>query len=499
MNPFAYPAYQAFSDLMLPLRHGAALVNHALAAWQTMAATPQGRELRANCDLMTLAGLTHSRPPFEIDSVEIDGKTVAVIEEVAAATPFCSLVHFAKETTAHTQPRVLVVAPMSGHFATLLRGTVRTVLADHDVYITDWHNPRDISLAHGRFGFDEYVQHIIDFIEVIGPGAHLLAVCQPTVASLAAVALMAADNNPAQPASMTLMAGPIDTRINPTRVNDLAKSKPLDWFEKHLISTVPFGFAGAHRRVYPGFMQLNAFMAMNLSRHFDSFADMHYQRAKGDPQVADAIRVFYEEYFATMDLTADFYLETVDTVFQRHSLPLHELEVRGRKVEPSAIRRTALLTIEGERDDICAVGQTLAAQDLCDKLRPYLKTHHVQTGVGHYGVFNGKRWERHIYPRVRAMIHDNEASPINVNARSQPIVPLQSIPPMHNPAVASVLNEPGKTGKAGKTGADIKAPQRRSAIAPEHMIDPQELAEDVPGTQAVKTDGDSDLSASRPS
>ena len=194
-----------------------------------------------------------------------------------------------------------------------------------------------------------------------------------------------------------------------------------------------------------------------------------------------------------MDLTADFYLETVDTVFQRHSLPLHELEVRGRKVEPSAIRRTALLTIEGERDDICAVGQTLAAQDLCDKLRPYLKTHHVQTGVGHYGVFNGKRWERHIYPRVRAMIHDNEASPINVNARSQPIVPLQSIPPMHNPAAASVLNEPGKTGKAGKTGADIKAPQRRSAIAPEHMIDPQELAEDVPGTQAVKTDGDSDL------
>jgi poly(3-hydroxybutyrate) depolymerase len=240
-------------------------------------------------------------------------------------------------------------------------------------------------------------------------------------------------------------------------------------------------------------------MAMNLSRHFDSFADMHYQRAKGDPQVADAIRVFYEEYFATMDLTADFYLETVDTVFQRHSLPLHELEVRGRKVEPSAIRRTALLTIEGERDDICAVGQTLAAQDLCDKLRPYLKTHHVQTGVGHYGVFNGKRWERHIYPRVRAMIHDNEASPINVNARSQPIVPLQSIPPMHNPAAASVLNEPGKTGKAGKTGADIKAPQRRSAIAPEHMIDPQELAEDVPGTQAVKSDGDSDLSASRPS
>jgi hypothetical protein len=239
-------------------------------------------------------------------------------------------------------------------------------------------------------------------------------------------------------------------------------------------------------------MQLNAFMAMNLSRHLDSFADMHYQRAKGDPHLADAIRVFYEEYFATMDLTADFYLETVDTVFQRHSLPLHELEVRGRKVEPSAIRRTALLTIEGERDDICAVGQTLAAQDLCDKLRPYLKAHHVQTGVGHYGVFNGRRWERQIYPRVRALIHDNEASPINVNARSQPIVPLQSIPPLQSAAAKSVIDEPGKTGQAGATGASAKRTKRREAIAPEHMIDPQTLADDTPGTQAVETDGESE-------
>ncbi|SAL22868.1 polyhydroxyalkanoate depolymerase, intracellular [Caballeronia terrestris] len=487
MNPFAYPAYQALSDLMLPLRHGAALVSHALAAWPAMAATPQGRGLRARCDLMTLAGLTHSRPPFELDSVEIDGKTVPVIEQVAAKTPFCSLVHFVKDLpAAQRQPRVLVVAPMSGHFATLLRGTVRTMLADHDVYITDWHNPRDISLMHGRFGFDEYVQHIIDFVEEMGPGSHLLAVCQPTVAVLAAVALMAADNNPAQPASMTLMAGPIDTRINPTRVNDLAKSKPLDWFEKNLISAVPFGFAGAHRRVYPGFMQLSAFMSMNMPRHLESFADMHYQRAKGDPDIADAVRVFYEEYFATMDLTADFYLETVDTVFQRHLLPLHELEVRGRKVEPSAIRRTALLTIEGERDDICAVGQTLAAQDLCDKLRPYLKAHHVQTGVGHYGVFNGKRWERHIYPRVRALIHDNEASPITVNARAQPILPLQSIAPLKSAEALSVMDEPGKIS----TDATPRPSRHREAIAPEHMIDPEALAEDVPISQAVQSDGD---------
>jgi polyhydroxyalkanoate depolymerase len=307
------------------------------------------------------------------------------------------------------------------------------MLAEHDVYITDWHNPRDVPLSQGRFGFDEFVQHVIDFTETIGPGAHLLAVCQPTVAALAAVALMAADDNPAQPASMTLMAGPIDTRINPTRVNELAKSKPIEWFEKNLISAVPFGFAGAHRRVYPGFVQLSAFMSMNLSRHLDSFETLHYERAKGDPAKADTIFSFYEEYFATMDLTADFYLETVDTVFQRHALPLGELTVMGRLVDPSAIRRTALLTVEGEKDDICAVGQTLAAQDMCDKLRPYLKTHHVQTGVGHYGVFNGQRWARQIYPRVRAVIYDNEPRAVLVSSHARTIRPV--------PAAAAVAAE----------------------------------------------------------
>jgi len=434
MNLFAYPTYQAFADMMLPMRHGAALMNRSLDTWPEFGATSHGRSLRAACDLLTLAGLTPVRPPFEIDSVMMDGKPVPVVEEVAAHTPFCSLLHFRKQTTVPApQPRVLVIAPMSGHFATLLRGTVSTMLAEHDVYITDWHNPRDVPLSQGRFGFDEFVQHVIDFTETIGPGAHLLAVCQPTVAALAAVALMAADDNPAQPASMTLMAGPIDTRINPTRVNELAKSKPIEWFERNLISAVPFGFAGAHRRVYPGFVQLSAFMSMNLSRHLDSFETMHYERAKGDPAKADTIFSFYEEYFATMDLTADFYLETVDTVFQRHALPLGELTVMGRPVDPSAIRRTALLTVEGEKDDICAVGQTLAAQDMCDKLRPYLKTHHVQTGVGHYGVFNGQRWERQIYPRVRAVIYDNEPRAVLVSSHARTIRPV--------PAAAAVAAE----------------------------------------------------------
>ncbi|MFT4064775.1 polyhydroxyalkanoate depolymerase [Paraburkholderia sp.] len=425
MNPFAYPAYQTLADMLLPLRHGAALMSRSLDAWPEFDATPQGRSIRAACELLVLGGLTSTRPPFGIDSVVTEGEPVAVVEEIAARTPFCSLLHFRKDIAPATpQPRVLIVAPMSGHFATLLRGTVRTMLAEHDVYITDWHNSRDVPLSEGRFGFDEFVRHLIDFTGKIGPGTHLLAVCQPTVAALAAVALMAADDHPAQPASMTLMAGPIDTRINPTRVNELAKSKPIEWFEQNLISAVPFGFAGAQRRVYPGFMQLAAFMSMNPDRHADSFETMHYERAKGDPRKADAIRTFYEEYFATMDLTADFYLETVDTVFQQHALPLRALEVEGRLVDPSKIRRTALLTVEGERDDICAVGQTLAAQDMCERLRPYLKTHHVQTGVGHYGVFSGGRWERHIYPRVRAMIYDNEPRAVLVSSRARPIQPM---------------------------------------------------------------------------
>ncbi|MCC8405910.1 polyhydroxyalkanoate depolymerase [Paraburkholderia sp. MMS20-SJTN17] len=425
MNLFAYSTYQACADMLLPMRHGAALANHSLDAWPAFAQTPHGRSLRAACELLILGGLTSKRPPFGIDSVVTEGAPVAVVEEVVTRTPFCSLLHFRKDAVLSSpQPRVLMIAPMSGHFATLLRATVRTMLAEHDVYITDWHNPRDVPLGEGRFGFDEFVRHVIDFTARIGSGTHLLAVCQPTVAALAAVALMAADDHPAQPASMTLMAGPIDTRINPTRVNELAKSRSIEWFERNLISAVPFGFAGAQRRVYPGFVQLAAFMSMNPGRHADSFETMYYERGKGDPQKADTIRTFYEEYFATMDLTADFYLETVDTVFQQHALPLRTLEVEGRLVEPSKIRRTALLTVEGEKDDICAVGQTLAAQDMCERLRPYLKTHHVQTGVGHYGVFSGRRWEQHIYPRVRAVIYDNEPRAVLVSSRARPIQPV---------------------------------------------------------------------------
>jgi polyhydroxyalkanoate depolymerase len=300
-----------------------------------------------------------------------------------------------------------VVAPLSGHFATLLRGTVRTLLPDHDVYITDWHNARDVSLAHGQFGLDEYVDHLIGFLEVIGTEAHVVAVCQPCVAVLATVAVMAQSGNPAQPRSMTLMAGPIDTRINPTKVNELAISRPIDWFERNLIATVPARFPGVGRRVYPGFVQLTAFMSMNLERHVKAHWDLYDQLANGDREKADATRSFYDEYFAVLDLPAEFYLQTVSTIFQEHALPLGKLEWRNERVEPAAIRRTALLTVEGEKDDICALGQTLAAHELCSGLRPYRKKHHMQAGVGHYGVFSGRRWENQIYPIVRNVILAN--------------------------------------------------------------------------------------------
>jgi len=302
------------------------------------------------------------------------------------------------------QPRVLVVAPLSGHFATLLRATVRTLLPEHDVFITDWHNARDVPITAGRFGIDEYVEHLIDYLEILGPGAHVLAVCQPCVAVLAAVALMAQSGNPAQPRSMTLMAGPIDCRINPTKVNELANKRDIAWFERMLTATVPMRYPGAFRHVYPGFVQLAAFMTMNVERHVKAHKELYDNLANGELEKAATTKAFYDEYFAVLDLTAEFYLETVRHIFQEYALPLGRLKWRGETIDPAAIRRTMLLTVEGERDDICAVGQTVAAHDLCKKLRPYLKRHHMQAGVGHYGVFSGKRWENQVYPIVKNVI-----------------------------------------------------------------------------------------------
>jgi poly(3-hydroxybutyrate) depolymerase len=297
---------------------------------------------------------------------------------------------------------------LSGHFSTLLRGTVRTMLPDHDVYITDWCDARDIAPSHGWFDLEDFIEHLIRFIEQIGPGGHVVAICQPAVAALAAVAVMADRGNPATPASLTLMAGPIDTRINPTEVNRFATGRPIEWFALNAIHVVPAAFDGFGRAVYPGFLQLCSFMSLNPERHAKAWHDMLEYLARGETAKAAAIRTFYDEYFAVMDMPAEFYLHTVRAVFQEHALPRGRLFWRGRRVEPRSITRTALLTIEGERDDICAVGQTLAAQELCSGLPPFMKTHRVQTAVGHYGVFSGRRWAGEVYPIVRDMIHVND-------------------------------------------------------------------------------------------
>lgn len=361
------------------------------------------RQMAAAMEMISRFEITHTRPDFGISAVPVGNREVTVTEEVALDLPFGRLLRFAKDIDA-PQPRVLVIAPLSGHFPTLLRGTVQTLLRDHDVYITDWANARDVPLSAGTFGIDDYVDYLIRFIERIGPGAHLLAVCQPCVQALAAVAVMSQDRHPATPRSMTLMAGPIDPRESPTEVNEFAVAKSLSWFRSSVISSVPWRHRGAGRRVYPGFLQLVAFMAMNIERHRTAHENLYRHLAAGEMAQAGKIKTFYDEYFAVLDLTEEFYIETIDRIFQKAELATGSYTYRGETVDPGAIRHTALLTVEGGRDDICALGQTAAAHELCRSLRPHLKRHHLQANVGHYGVFNGKRWEREIYPVVRNLI-----------------------------------------------------------------------------------------------
>ena len=399
-----YQAYQAHSDIMVPVRALAGMAAKTVGEKLNGSARPSPlSNLTAAYELIARAGLTHARPPYGIDSVMVGNREVAVTEEAADVTPFGTLLHFKKDIE-QAQPRVLLIAPLSGHFATLLRATVRTMLAEHDVYITDWHNARDVPVADGRFGFDEYTAHLIRFLETMGPGAHIVAVCQPCVAALVAAAVMAQADNPAAPRSMTLMAGPIDTRVNPTKVNELAKGKPIDWFEHNLIASVPHRYVGGGRKVYPGFVQLAAFMSMNIERHVKAHQELYENLARGEAAKAAQTKAFYDEYFAVLDLSAEFYLETVRLVFQEHALALGQLTYENQKIEPAAIKRTMLFTVEGEKDDICAVGQTLAAHDLCTSLRPSRKRHHMQAGVGHYGVFSGRTWQNQIYPMVKNVI-----------------------------------------------------------------------------------------------
>ena len=399
-----YDAYQAQCDALAPFRLFAEAAGSVFMQPWMVGNSALMRNTAAALNLFSHTQITHAHPPFGIDTVTVAGEPLPVVEEEALATPFCRLLHFRKEG-APEQPKLLIVAPMSGHFSTLLRGTVAAALADHDVYLTDWVNARSVPLGEGAFGLDDAIELIVRFIQHLGPGSHVMAVCQPAVPVLAAVSLMAAKGDPSQPLSMVLMGGPIDPAANPTEVNRFAKSHDLAWFERTVITRVPARYPGAFRRVYPGFLQLVGFISMNLDRHLTAHWRMFRQLAEGDFEGMAATRAFYDEYSAVMDLPAEFYLQTIDRVFQRYDLAKGRFTVRGVTVDPGEIRRTALMTVEGERDDICAVGQTVAAHDLCRGLPPAKHAHHLQPRVGHYGVFNGRRWETEIYPRVREFIH----------------------------------------------------------------------------------------------
>jgi poly(3-hydroxybutyrate) depolymerase len=376
------------------------------------AGTAWGRSIAAAAEVFERTTRRYGKPEFGITSTTVDGEDVAVHEEVAWAKPFCRLVHFKRDLPAGRRPdeKVLIVAPMSGHYATLLRGTVQAMLPHADVYITDWTDARMVPLSLGSFDLDDYIDYLIEMFAALGPGAHVMGVCQPSVPVLAAVALMEARADRNLPASMVLMGGPIDTRRNPTAVNRLAEERGIDWFRDNVIMQVPWPNPGFMRKVYPGFLQLSGFMSMNLDRHITAHKEFFLHLVKDDGDSAEKHREFYDEYLAVMDLTAEFYLQTVDTVFVRHALPKGEMRHRGEPVDPAAIRSVALLTVEGENDDISGVGQTEAAHTLCVNLPRSKRGHYLQPTVGHYGVFNGSRFRAEIVPRIVDFVAANSRS-----------------------------------------------------------------------------------------
>ncbi len=375
--------------------------------------TEFGKSLAAGCELFERTTRRYGKPEWDLHETVVDGVATPVEVRSVWERPFCRLLHFVRyhpQPLHQAQPRVLLVAPMSGHYATLLRGTVEALLPAHDVYITDWSDARAVPMSAGRFDLDDYVDYVIAMIRELGGNVHVVAVCQPSVPVLVAVSVMEADKDPAAPLSMTLMGGPIDTRRNPTAVNDLAAEKGIKWFRSNVITKVPFPHPGVMRDVYPGFLQLNGFISMNLDRHVDAHHKLFEDLVKGDGNSADKHRDFYDEYLAVMDLTAEYYLQTVDLVFIKHALPKGEMTHRGKRVDPSQITRVALMTVEGENDDISGLGQTEATHDLCTSIPDDRRVHYVQAGVGHYGVFNGSRFRSEILPRMHEFMLNAERS-----------------------------------------------------------------------------------------
>jgi poly(3-hydroxybutyrate) depolymerase len=403
-----YDAYEMQRSLLA----GASTLANIGAGWMQNPANPfaysqMGPIVGSALDVFAHASASRGKPAFGFEAVMVRGRTVPVTEEVVLRKPFGQLKRFRREGV-EGGARLLIVAPMSGHYATLLRGTVERMLPGHDVYITDWRDAKLVPADAGRFDLDDYVDYLIEFLEHIGPGAHMLAVCQPSVPCYAAAAVMSADKNPCRPRTLTMMGGPIDTREAPTAVNTLATQRPYAWFQRNVIATVPYLYPGAGRAVYPGFLQLAGFMTMNLGNHLTSHWEMFKHLVQGDGEEAEATKAFYDEYRAVCDMTAEFYLQTIDVVFQRHLLPKGEMMHRGRRVDPGAIRDVALLAVEGERDDISGIGQTKAALKISKNLPAAMKHYHLAEGVGHYGIFNGSKWRTRIAPVVEKWIaaHD---------------------------------------------------------------------------------------------
>ena len=425
-----YHAHELHHAALEPLRFAAqASQQFFLNPFNPLAYTRSGRTLAAACEVFDRTTRRRSKPDFGLSETFSEGERLAVRESVVAETTFCRLLRFCREGKGQDpqgqdpqgqdpqgqdpqgqDPRVLIVAPMSGHFATLLRDTVAALLPDHDVHITDWRDARDVAPAAGRFDLDDYIDTVIDFLRLLGPPTHVIAVCQPSVPVLAATALLAAAGDQAAPRTLTLMGGPIDTRESPTEVNKLAQRRSLAWFERHVITRVPLIYPGFGRRVYPGFLQLSGFMTMNLERHLGAHMRLFHHLIEGDGDGAEAHRRFYDEYLAVMDLPAEYYLQTVKTVFQDQALARGTMTWRGQPIEPAAISATALMTVEGERDDISGLGQTRAAHKLCTGLTKRQRRHHEEPGVGHYGVFNGRRWRRHIAPRIARFMRRHEGT-----------------------------------------------------------------------------------------
>lgn len=413
-----YTAVDAYKRSAQPLRLAAEMSAHVLRHPLNPASyTLAGKSMAAALDLFEQSARDYPKPEFGISSISVYGQPVDVREETVWSAPFCELVHFRKDETVYARlrprfahPKVLIVAPMSGHYATLLRGTVAAMLPEHDVFITDWVNARDVPLRAGRFGLDDYAAYVRAMIRHLGPGVHVMAVCQPGPACLAAAAMMHEDGEPAAPVTLTILGSPIDARRSPTAPNKLSETRKLDWFKRNMVHKVPLAYAGAGRMVYPGFLQLTAFIEMNRNRHLDAHYQHYLDMVRGDGDSVQKHREFYDEYLAVMDISAEFYIETVDRVFQRFELARGEFEVHGRKVRPEAITRMGLMTVEGENDDISGIGQTQAAHALCSNIPAALKADYIQPGVGHYGVFNGTRWRTEIQPRIRDFMRMASAS-----------------------------------------------------------------------------------------